>query len=203
MAETDKIIRTSDQIAPARPSLSLERRLAKALMQSEARKCRGERKTGKATPPVRRKRRRKRSEKFVRLTLELIKSEAYLDLPPSAARMLIQFLAKPGEAFGIALSDPQAYEVTFNFTYTEASKIGCARATFLTVIEALVRHGFIDPMKRGGVFDGKKVSSIYRLSQRWKAYGTPGFRSKDYRRWAVTAGRETIPPVQEGEREYL
>lgn len=197
----ENTIRRNDEIAPARPSLTLERKTAKTKRISELRKMRGEKRTGKTAAKAKRK--KKRSEKFVRLTLELIKSEAYLDLPPSAARMLIQFLAKPGEAFGIALSDPQAYEVTFNFTYTEASKIGCARATFLTVIEALVRHGFIDPMKRGGVFDGKKVSSIYRLSQRWKAYGTPGFRSKDYRRWAVTAGRETIPPVQEGEREYL
>ena len=197
----ENTIRRNDEIAPARPSLTLERKTAKTKRISELRKMRGEKRTGKTAAKAKRK--KKRSEKFVRLTLELIKSEAYLDLPPSAARMLIQFLAKPGEAFGIALSDPQAYEVTFNFTYTEASKIGCARATFLTVIEALVRHGFIDPVKRGGVFDGKKVSSVYRLSQRWKAYGTPGFRSKDYRRWAVTAGRETIPPVQEGEREYL
>lgn len=194
----ENIIRRNDEIAPARPALSLEKKTAKTKRISELRKMRGEKRTGKTAAKA--KKRKKRSEKFVRLALELIKSEAYLDLPTSAARMLVHFLAKPGEAFGIALSDPQAYEVTFNFTYSEANNIGCARATFLTVIEALVKHGFIDPVKRGGVFDGKKVSSVYRLSQRWKAYGTPGFRSKDYRRWAVTAGRETTPAVREHEQ---
>ncbi|OPY02417.1 MAG: hypothetical protein A4E60_01048 [Syntrophorhabdus sp. PtaB.Bin047] len=199
MAETDRIIRTSDQIAPARPSLSLERRLAKALKGSEARKRRGETKTGKATRPVRKKRRRKRSEPFVRLTLELIKSKAYRDLPPSAAKMLVHFLSRPGEAFGIPLSDRQAYETTFSLTYSEASKLGCARATFLAVVEALVGHGFLDPVRRGGVYNGRKVSSVYRLSQRWMAFGTSGFRPVNYRRWAVTGGGETSPAVREHE----
>ncbi len=191
----ENTIRTNDEIVTARPSLTFEKSIAK---DSDARKIGEHKKTAKRSTRVRaKKRKKKRSEKFVRLTLELIKSRAYLDLAPSAARMLVHFLAKPGEAFGIALSDPQAYEVTFNFTYGEASKIGCARATFLTVIEALVRHGFIDPVKRGGVYNGRKVSSVFRLSQRWRAYGTPGFCLRDYRKWAVTASWETIPPVKE------
>ncbi len=165
--------------------------------KSEAGKTRVDKKAGKRGTRLRAKKRRKKREPFVRLTLELIKGKAYRELPPSASKMLVHFLSRPGEAFGIPLSDRQAYEVTFNFTYGEASKIGCARATFLTVIEALVRHGFIDPVKRGGVYNGRKVSSVFRLSQRWRAYGTPGFCLRDYRKWAVTASWETIPPVKE------
>jgi hypothetical protein len=60
-----------------------------------------------------------------------------------------------------------------------------------------VWHGFVDPVRQGGVFHGKKVSSLFKLSQRWKAYGTSSFRPVDYRRWAVTGGRETMPPEQQ------
>jgi hypothetical protein len=187
----ENTIRRNDEIAPARPSLTSERET----MIPESRKLRGGKKTGKTA--ARTKRRKKRSEKFVRLSLELIKSKAYLTLTPSAARMLIQFLAKPGEAFGIPLSDPQSYQATFNFTYTDAGKLRCSRSTFLAVIEALVEHGFLDPVKRGGVYNGRKVSSVFRLSQRWKAFGTSGFHPVNYRRWAVTGGRETFAPVQE------
>lgn len=191
----ENAIRINDEIVTTRPSLTIEEGMGK---KSEAGKTRVDKKVGKRGTRLRaKKRRKKRSEPFVRLTLELIKGKAYRDLPPSAAKMLVHFLSRPGEAFGIPLSDRQAYEMTFNFTYSEANKIGCARATFLTVIEALVRHGFIDPVKRGGVYDGKKVSSVYRLSQRWKAYGTPGFRLRDYRRWAVTASWEIVPRGQE------
>lgn len=174
-----------------RPSFTLERKMR----IPGSRKMRKDKKIGKAA--ARTKRRKKKSEKFVRLSLELIKSKAYLSLTPSAARMLIQFLARPGEAFGIALSDPQAYQVTFNFTYTDAGKLRCSRSTFLSVIEALVEHGFLDPVKRGGVYNGRKVSSVFRLSQRWKAFGTSGFHAVNYRRWAVTGGRETFAPAQE------
>ncbi len=190
----ENTIRTNDEIVTARPSLTIEERMAK---KSEAGKTRVDKKAGKRGTRLRAKKRRKKREPFVRLTLELIKGKAYRELPPSASKMLVHFLSRPGEAFGIPLSDRQAYEVTFNFTYGEASKIGCARATFLTVIEALVRHGFIDPVKRGGVYNGRKVSSVFRLSQRWRAYGTPGFCLRDYRKWAVTASWETIPPVKE------
>jgi len=169
------------------PSFSLERKMRK------------DKKTGKTAARTKR-RKKKKSEKFVRLSLELIKSKAYHNLTPSAARMLIQFLAKPGEAFGIPLSDPQAYQVTFNFTYTEAAKLQCQRATFIKVVEALVWQGFVDPVRRGGVFHGKKVCSLFRLSQRWRAYGTASFRPVDYRRWAVTGGRETMPPQQQKDK---
>lgn len=194
----ESTIRRNDEIAPARPSLTFEKSIAK---NSDAREIGEHKKTGGRSTRVRaKKRKKKKSEKFVRLSLELIKSKAYLNLTPSAARMLIQFLAKPGEAFGIPLSDPQVYHATFNFTYTEAAKLQCQRATFIKVVEALVWQGFVDPVRRGGVFHGKKVCSLFKLSQRWRAYGTASFRPVDYRRWAVTGGRETMPPQQQKDK---
>lgn len=109
---------------------------------------------------------------FVRLTWKMLEHNAYIDLPASARAMLPYFLKK------VKISDwePVYYNTQFTFCYTEADKYGCAKRTFFRVIEALVKNGFVDPVKRGGLRGTGLTSSIFKLSDRWKRYGTHEFQ---------------------------
>ena len=77
--------------------------------------------------------------------------------------------------------DPKFYETHFEFTYTEANKFGCARRTFYNVLLQLVKKGFIDPVYKGGLRGGGLTSSKFKLSKRWKYYGTGSFVDVDFR----------------------
>jgi hypothetical protein len=110
---------------------------------------------------------------FVPLLWDMLNAKAYKTLPPTASKMLPYFLGKvklPGN-----FRDPQYYETTFTFTYTEAQTLGCARKTFYQVIRALVRLGFIDPVKKGGLRGCNLSFNIFKLSSRWKKYDTAQF----------------------------
>ena len=60
------------------------------------------------------------------------------------------------------------------FTYAEAEYLGISRSTFHRSIKALVEKGFIDIEHQGGAY-GRDYSR-YALSNRWKKYGTEGFK---------------------------
>lgn len=108
---------------------------------------------------------------FVALTWEMLNHKAYIDLPASAKGMLPYFIGK----VRAGVRDPLHYTTGFTFPYSEAERYGCARKTFYNVIVALVEHGLIDPVEKGGLRGTGQSSSMFRLSARWKKYGTAGY----------------------------
>ncbi len=111
-------------------------------------------------------------KRFVALPWDLLNHKAYMALPPNAKGMLPYFFGK----VKIPFADPAYYRAEFFFTYSEAEKYGCARRTFYRVIEGLVSHGFIDPVRKGGRNGGRDLQSIFRLSYRWQNFGTTVFQ---------------------------
>jgi hypothetical protein len=62
------------------------------------------------------------------------------------------------------------------FTYAEAEqKYGILRGRFSRAISELIYHGFIDITATGqGTY---KVTTLYAISDRWQAFGTPDFKT--------------------------
>lgn len=111
---------------------------------------------------------------FVAMTWNMLNSQAYRDLHPSSAKVLPFFIGKIKE-FGF--NDPARLEASFEFTYSEASRrLGFGRSTFYAIIKDLMRKGFIDPVKKGGLRSFGNTSSKFKLSKRWEHYGTGFFR---------------------------
>lgn len=111
---------------------------------------------------------------FVPIIWEILNSAAYRDLPPSAAKALPYFLGNK-ETRKAKYNDPLKYETPFTFKYSDAERFGFARRTFHQVITDLMRVGFIDPVTKGGMRGCGFAKSKFKLSQRWKTYGTPRF----------------------------
>tara|TARA_B100002003_G_scaffold245057_1_gene272218 strand:+ start:2092 stop:2496 length:405 start_codon:yes stop_codon:yes gene_type:complete len=108
---------------------------------------------------------------FVALTWEILNSEAYKDITPSAAKALPYFLGK----VKIPFNNTKKYLTKFDFSYTEAKRYGFATTTHHRTICQLVEKGFIDPVDRGGLrSDGSSYNKFY-LSKRWEKYGTDTF----------------------------
>lgn len=62
----------------------------------------------------------------------------------------------------------------FEFTATEAEKIFVIpRPTFSDAMASLIEKGFLTVVRRGGLPDGKGVSSQYQLSDEWKTWTPP------------------------------
>lgn len=120
----------------------------------------GTKKAGNKLPP------------FVALTFELLNSKAYKALPRAAAKLLPYFFAKVKTGF----NEPSRYTTSFTFPYSEGKRYGCARSTFSQVIRDLMRFGFIDPVKKGGLRGTGLTSSSFKLSKRWERYGTFEFK---------------------------
>jgi len=68
------------------------------------------------------------------------------------------------------------------FTYTEAAYFNIIDSTFHRTIKTLVKRGFLDVEHRGGTFGHGEIKDYtrFKLSQRWKAWGTPEFIVKDF-----------------------
>jgi hypothetical protein len=114
---------------------------------------------------------------YVMLRMDLLNHRAYKELPSSASRMLPYFVAKVKTPFW----EKEYYLTEFTFPYAEAVNCGCPRRTFATVIRALMRHGFIDPVKKGGrrCFAGLGPS-VFKLSKRWELYGNVAFEAMEW-----------------------
>lgn len=128
---------------------------------------------------------------FVALYWKTLHSKAYKVLPPSTAKLLPYFLGK----VQINPKNPEYYSTTFSFTYSEAQTYGCSRKTFYGVVTALVKYGFIDPVKRGGLRGMNMASSVFKLSDRWKQYGNASFVEMN---WA-TFGMHQIEKMVAGQ----
>ncbi len=110
---------------------------------------------------------------FVPLTWKVLNSKAYIALPYSAAKILPYFLGK----VKVPYRDPNRCSVDFDFTYSEAKKYGFATTTHYKAISELIAKGFIYPVSKGGLRGGGLSSSRFRLSERWREYGTKNFDS--------------------------
>jgi hypothetical protein len=109
----------------------------------------------------------------------MLNSDAYKTLPNSSAKILPFFIGKVKD---IAFDDPARFEATFDFTYTEAQKrLGYGKSTFYQVIVDLMKYGFIDPVKKGGLRSFGNTSSKFKLSRRWESYGTFAFQEVDWK----------------------
>jgi DNA-binding transcriptional ArsR family regulator len=62
----------------------------------------------------------------------------------------------------------------FEFTATEAERTFLIpRPTFSHAIKSLIEIGFIEVARHGGTLDGKGISALYRLSEKWKEWTPP------------------------------
>ena len=111
------------------------------------------------------------------LTWEILNSEAYRNLPPSSAKALPYFLGK----VKVIGKDPERFLIDFAFSYREAKKYGFSSSTWSKIIRDIIRHGFVDPVDKGGLRGEGQSCSIFRLSRRWEEYGTPEFQQINWR----------------------
>jgi len=122
--------------------------------------------------PKRRTKLKNRLPPFVPIVWDILNSKAYIELPPSASKMLPYFL---GKVQRIPYNDVGRYETTFSLTYSEAARLGFGRTTFSNIIKSLMLFGFIDPVKKGGLRSFGNTKNIFKLSKRWQQYGTAAF----------------------------
>jgi len=130
-------------------------------------------------------RRKPKMRGFVALPWDVLNHRAYKELPPSSAKALPYFLGKPKKRF----DDEEFYKTAIKFSYREAKKDGFAAGTFSKIIKALVAHGFLDPVDKGGLRSSGKGYNVFKLSLRWVDYGTEQFVSKQWEQYQPEAGK--------------
>jgi hypothetical protein len=128
------------------------------------------------------------SSPFVMIPWDVLNSKAYKELPPSSAKALPYFLVKPGKEAKLTPFKAEFYNHHFAFPYREAKVLGFASGTFATIIQMLVRYGFIDPVERGGKRSFGYSKNVFKPSWRWKDYGKPEFK--------VVEWYQTIPKLK-------
>jgi hypothetical protein len=125
---------------------------------------------------VARERNKNRLPPFVALTWEMLNSKAYKDLSHAAGKALPYFLGKVKKSF----NDPERYWTDFSFSYREANKLGFATTTHHNVICELMKKGFLEPLKKGGLKSDGKGYNLFKLSKRWEQYGTTDFKEMEW-----------------------
>jgi hypothetical protein len=112
---------------------------------------------------------------FVPILFSEMDSRAYRKISGSSAKALAYFKRIDGM---LRRKSGDDYNGIFDFTYTEAVKYGFAKSTFSRVITDLNGKGFIDIIKQGGKRGCGMSNSKYKLSERWRDYGTSVFMMK-------------------------
>ena len=123
------------------------------------------------------RKRRDRLPPFVALSWQILNSQAYIELPPSACKALPYFFGKVKLGF----QDAQRYLTEFPFSYREGNRLGFSSATFSKVIQGLVRFGFIDHVDKGGLRSDCRSYNLFKLSRRWENYGKADFVSLEWK----------------------
>ncbi len=126
------------------------------------------------------------------LKRNLINSSAFMELPSTAVKVLLWFLARRKYA---RLGKSRRNSIHINngeivFPYAEAGKrFAMTRPRFTKSIDHLIQFGFIDINHHGGGM--VKDVTTYFISERWEKYGQPDFeqrkRTKDTRGLGFTA----------------
>lgn len=113
---------------------------------------------------------------------EMFYSEAFRCLKASAIKTLMRCLQKrkweTGRKKKIIYTDDG-----FVFPYAEAEALGIAKTTqYWKNIIKLVEVGLLDVVHQGGWYqkhEKEKDYSVYKLSERWRKYGTPEFEKAE------------------------
>lgn len=125
-------------------------------------------------------------KKNILIDADLFYSEAFRALSASAIRTLLRCLQKrnwekrrdPGTNHKriVYLNEP------FIFPYQEAHFLGVGTTQYWKNMTKLIEVGFVEIVHQGGwyqQYDRKKDYSVYKLSDRWKLYGTDDFKKVD------------------------
>lgn len=124
---------------------------------------------------------RKRTKKldipggFIQVPWQLVNSNAYKALKPSTGKALPYFMGKPKQHY----MDPERCTFVFEFSYKEANNNGFSNGTHHRIIADLIDKGFIDPVSKGGLRGAGLSLSRFRLSERWRKYGTNDFKKAE------------------------
>ncbi len=110
----------------------------------------------------------------------LVKSAVWLQLSGTAKSVFLIFRCKcqiekikgkPNKRRRVIVNNGEIV-----FTYKEAQeKYGISAASFRTAIDQLIERGFIDVTVTGAGY--RKMTTLYAISDRWRQYGTDGFRT--------------------------
>ncbi len=124
---------------------------------------------------------------FVVFTYEMMESPAYRELTGASLKALLLFLRKVKTHHHL-----DRYEQQFPLTFAEAKKKGISHSSFSRAITQLIETGFIDCAAKGGLRNEGKSYSYYRLSRRWKDFGTERFISRHRGYSENVQGREAF-----------
>jgi hypothetical protein len=109
----------------------------------------------------------------------MMNHQAYINLRYSAKSLLPYLTAKVKTTF----DDPARFQIDFPFPYSEARRYGFSNDTTEKALRQLIKHGFIDPVSKGGLRGFGKAASTYRLSERWGHYGKASHVTIDWDEW--------------------
>ncbi len=110
---------------------------------------------------------------FVPIFVSELNSKAYQELTGNAVKALTYFKRFDGI---IKAKTGKNCNGIFDFTYSEAEKIGFARRTFARVISELIEKGFLDMIVQGGKRGCGFSNSKFKMSERWQNFGTQLFK---------------------------
>lgn len=116
----------------------------------------------------------------IRIKAEIFYSEAFNCLSRSTIITLMRCLQKRKWDFeGKHKKRKMVYlNQDFIFPYAEATFLGIGTTQHWKNINKLIEVGFLDPVHQGGWYqkhEREKDYSVYKLSERWRDYGTDKF----------------------------
>lgn len=109
---------------------------------------------------------------FTPITNKTLDSTAYKKLTGNAAK-IYGYIVRVARTVAHKIGTHSQYDVTFNYTYSEAKKRGFSESTFKRAIQELWKLGFIDVVEIGGrtaSAERGRMSSKYKLSAKWETY---------------------------------
>lgn len=124
---------------------------------------------------------------FVPMTWAILNAKAFKAMSYASRAMLPYFIGKTKQNIRSDLF----LKTTFSVSYREAISYGYARKTYARVIGELMRHGFIDPVDKGGLRGCGLSCSVFRMSDRWKAYGQKDFIHIEWKQFVAKAQKGT------------
>lgn len=115
---------------------------------------------------------------------EMMESKAFRSLNGTTMWILLRFFQKrTWSETKIGGRKTKIYEDGgLTFTYPEANYFGISDTTFLRSIRVLVQCGFLDVEHRGGTMGQGRDYSRFKLSDRWRKWGTADFEERDFPR---------------------
>jgi hypothetical protein len=138
----------------------------------------------KGNDGMRQKTRGYRLKRMAWVEPEMMESEAFRSLDRRPLWVLLRFHQKvTWSEMKQGGRKVKVYEKTgLVFTYHEAEGFGIPSGTFLRSIRILVEKGFLDVEYRGGRMGQGRDYSRFKLSDRWRKWGTNDFQEAHFER---------------------